>query len=135
MKSEIDLLSELKIASPCTASWDEMHGDDCVRFCQHCCLNVYNLSTMTRRQAEALVKEKEGRLCVRFYRRRDGTALTANCPVGFCAVRRALLTQLGVIAFVMLFGSVPLLAADRRGALRYSWLGQTGVPTPGHRYS
>jgi hypothetical protein len=30
----------------------------------------------------------EGRLCVRFYRRRDGTILTNNCPVGLRALKR-----------------------------------------------
>jgi hypothetical protein len=126
MKSEIDLLSEIKIASPCTASWDEMHGDDRVRFCHDCQLNVYNLSTMTRPRAEALIHEKEGRLCVRLYMRRDGTALTENCPVGFRAARRVLLTQLGAIAtvFTVLFSSVPILSSERRNAIRNSWLGQ-----------
>jgi hypothetical protein len=126
MKSEIDLLSEIKIASPCTASWDEMHGDDRVRYCHDCQLNVYNLSAMTRRQAETLVKEKEGRLCVRFYKRRDGTALTSDCPVGFRAARRALLLQLGAIAtaFTFLSAHIPLPFGAGRNALQHSWLGQ-----------
>lgn len=126
MQSDIDLLSQLKIASPCTASWDEMQGDERVRFCQHCRLNVYNLSAMSRREAEALVKEKEGRLCVRFYKRRDGTVLTDNCPVGFRAARRMLLTQMGTIAtvFSAMFGSTPLFSEERRRALENSWLGQ-----------
>src|SRR5688500_16075570 len=126
MGSELDVLNEVRIASPCAASWDDMQGDDRARFCQHCQLNVYNLSAMPRREAEALVKAKEGRLCVRFYRRRDGTLLTDNCPVGFRAARRALLTQLGVIgtAFAALLGSVPLLSPKRRRALRASQLGQ-----------
>jgi hypothetical protein len=33
-------------------------------------------------EAERLVVEKEGRLCVRFHRRADGTVLTRDCPVG-----------------------------------------------------
>ncbi|HWW74152.1 MAG TPA: hypothetical protein VNZ44_02080, partial [Pyrinomonadaceae bacterium] len=53
-----------------------------------CELHVYNLSGMTRREAEALVANTEGRLCVRFYRRDDGTILTRNCPVGFAALKR-----------------------------------------------
>jgi len=44
---------------------------------------VFNLSAMTRGEAERLVQNKgEGRLCVRFFRRADGTLLTEDCPVG-----------------------------------------------------
>jgi hypothetical protein len=41
--------------------------------------------------AADFVRETEGRLCVRFYRRRDGTLLTEDCPVGWRAARRRLL--------------------------------------------
>jgi hypothetical protein len=65
-----------------------MVGDERVRFCGSCDLHVYNLSEMTRREAEALIMNTEGRMCVRYYRRPDGTILTRNCPVGLSAVRR-----------------------------------------------
>src|SRR5260370_15414772 len=52
--------------------------------------NVYNLSEMTRREAEALVREKEGQLCARLYRRADGTILTSNCPAGLRAIVRGI---------------------------------------------
>jgi hypothetical protein len=42
-------------------------------------LNVYNLSEMSQESAEALIAETEGRLCVRFYQRADGTVLTRDC--------------------------------------------------------
>lgn len=72
-------LEVIHIATPCPADWDAMRGDERVRFCKHCSLHVYNLSGMTRDAAEQLVAEKEGRLCVRFYRREDGTVLTEDC--------------------------------------------------------
>jgi hypothetical protein len=59
-----------------------MAGDRRVRFCPYCRQNVYNLSGMTAAEATALLREKERTPCVRFYRRRDGTVLTADCPVG-----------------------------------------------------
>src|SRR5438874_7829107 len=65
-----------------------MFGDDRRRFCSACKLNVYNLSGMTRREAENLLIISEGRLCVRYFRRADGTVLTKNCPVGWQAVKR-----------------------------------------------
>jgi hypothetical protein len=65
-----------------------MPGTDQVRHCSQCNKNVYNLSAMTRRQAEALLQETEGRLCARLYRRADGTILTENCPAGLRAIGR-----------------------------------------------
>jgi hypothetical protein len=84
------LLENLRIATPCSADWDEMRGDERVRFCGRCEKNVYNLSAMSRQEGEALVREKEGRMCVRLYQRQDGTVLTSDCPVG---VRRERLRQ------------------------------------------
>jgi len=81
-------LDNIHVASPCPANWDEMFGDDRKRFCGDCKLNVYNLSEMTRREAENLLYNSEGRLCVRFFRRADGTVLTKNCPVGWQAVKQ-----------------------------------------------
>ncbi|MGE0131993.1 MAG: hypothetical protein AB7U82_28260 [Blastocatellales bacterium] len=83
-------LNHLKISAPCSADWDQMFSfeDNRVRFCSQCNLNVYNLSGMSKRKAEALIMKTEGRLCVRFYRRADGSVLTQNCPVGLKAIKR-----------------------------------------------
>ena len=83
-------LDQLRIAAPCPADWDQMFSfeDERVRFCSQCNLNVYNLSCMSRQEAEALITKTEGRLCVRFYRRADGSILTQNCPVGLKAIKR-----------------------------------------------
>jgi hypothetical protein len=65
-----------------------MYGDDRRRFCGDCKLNVYNLSGMTRDEAEALLMNAEGRLCVRFFKRADGTVITQDCPVGWAKVKQ-----------------------------------------------
>lgn len=78
-------LETIQIAKPCPADWDAMTGDAQVRHCGSCRLNVYNLSEMTRAQAEAVILEHEGHLCVRLYTRADGTVLTRDCPVGLRA--------------------------------------------------
>jgi hypothetical protein len=75
-------LDVLQIRNPCPAAWDEMHGDARVRFCDHCQLNVYNLSDMSRGEAEALVGHHEGRLCVRYFQRTDGGVITRDCKGG-----------------------------------------------------
>lgn len=82
MTTALELLSRVDVASPCTADWGEMKGDDFVRFCGHCEKNVYNLSALTADAAIELIRAKEGKLCGRFFRRADGTMLTADCPVG-----------------------------------------------------
>jgi hypothetical protein len=81
-------LDRVKVASPCPADWDGMVGNEKVRFCGQCRLNVYNLSGMSRLEAERLLAQTEGRLCVRYFRREDGTILTEDCPVGLRALRQ-----------------------------------------------
>jgi hypothetical protein len=81
-------LNHVRVAAPCPADWDQMIGDERVRFCGQCSLNVFNLSSMTRSDAESLIARTEGRLCVRFYRRSDGSIITKDCPVGLRAIRR-----------------------------------------------
>jgi len=81
-------LKHVRVASPCKSDWDQMIGTDRVRFCGQCSLNVYNLSAMTRDEAESLIAANEGRLCVRFYRRGDGSIISQDCPVGLRAVRQ-----------------------------------------------
>lgn len=75
-------LDTIGIATPCRESWDEMDGDDRTRHCEKCALNVFNISDMTREEAEDLIKEANGRVCVRLFRRQDGTVITKDCPVG-----------------------------------------------------
>ena len=65
-----------------------MTGDNRVRFCGECNLNVYNFAELTLTQAEQLLRTSEGRVCGRLYRRTDGTLITKDCPVGLRAVRR-----------------------------------------------
>lgn len=81
-------LNHVRVAAPCPADWDEMIGSERMRFCGQCSLNVYNLSSVTKSEAESLIARNEGRLCVRFYRRRDGSIITKDCPVGLRAIRR-----------------------------------------------
>ncbi len=83
-------LDHVTVAAPCNVGWDNMVGNERVRFCGQCSLNVYNLSAMSKSDAERLVSQAEGRLCVRYYRRADGTILTKNCPVGLRALKRRL---------------------------------------------
>jgi hypothetical protein len=92
----LPLLDKVSVASPCSASWDEMEGDDRKRFCGKCEKNVYNLSAMTAEDAEALLRANESaEMCIRLYKRADGTVLTSDCPVG---VRRKRVRRVAAVA-------------------------------------
>jgi hypothetical protein len=91
----------ITVATPCHESWDGMKGDDLSRFCGSCKLNVYNISAMTTEEAEALIIAKEGKLCVRFFRRTDGTILTKDCPKGLKMVRERIMRGAAVVAGLM----------------------------------
>lgn len=64
--SKNEFLKQIEVKNPCSQDWDEMTGNDQVRFCSHCNLNVNNLSAMTRKQALKIVRESNGRICVRY---------------------------------------------------------------------
>ena len=105
--TSVELLANVRVASPCTARWADMTGDERSRFCAQCQKHVYNLSEMTAEAASSLIREKEGKLCVRFYQRADGTVLTADCPVGAAAVVRRVKRLIAVGVGVL----VPAFAA------------------------
>jgi hypothetical protein len=41
------MINNIRVASPCSADWEQMQGDDRVRHCDACNLNVYNLAAFT----------------------------------------------------------------------------------------
>jgi hypothetical protein len=123
-------LDLVQVASPCRASWDEMTGDDRRRYCRHCNLHVYNLSDMPRAQAEAFIQQAEGRTCVRFYRRDDGTVLTRDCPVGLRAVRQRFVRAAAALAGLFL-----ALASGSVFAGRLKNLSIPGLDRPADAYS
>jgi hypothetical protein len=74
---------KLEVASPCSESWDGMAGDDRIRFCGKCRLNVYNLSQMSQPEIDQIFAREGRPPCIRFFARADGTVLTRDCPVGW----------------------------------------------------
>lgn len=118
MKTEIPLLQNVRIASPCPASWEAMTPVDAdrVRFCDWCQKRVYNLSAMSQAEAEGVLRTHEDHLCVRYYQRQDGTILTGDCPVGLRAARTLLLKTAGVSVWLFLLFCAALVgyrAVDR----------------------
>lgn len=121
-KKRLPMLDNLRVASPCNASWDEMKGDERVRFCGHCEKNVFNLSAMTRDEAEALILATNAKICVRMYRRADGTVLTEDCPDGLRKKRRKRLAA-------ALVGGAAVAAAASFASARQSARVVQGEPT------
>ena len=99
-KARLPVLDNIRIAAPCDAEWSKMAGDDRTRHCGDCKKTVFNLSDMTRPEAEALIVEKQGKLCVRYFQRSDGTILTRDCPVGVARRRKRRLIAAGAVAML-----------------------------------
>ncbi|MBX3200835.1 MAG: hypothetical protein KF894_22040 [Labilithrix sp.] len=139
-RRSLPMLDQVRVASPCTASWDEMLGDERVRFCLSCAKNVYNLSAMPREDAERLLQERAGgELCVRFYQRADGTILTEDCPVGVKKKRRKKIALAVAGAGAMAFAATSMLTretcAPTQGAIApvvEVTMGEASVEAPPH---
>ncbi len=80
-------LNTIQVTSPCSTDWDGMKGDDKTRFCDACNKRVFNLSAMTRREAEVMVKETKGQFCARVLRDADGSVITAAESTGLNFVK------------------------------------------------
>lgn len=74
--------AKVSIASPCTEDWGRMTGDEYVRHCSKCDKKVYDLSGLKAVEIEALLSRQGETPCVRFFKRKDGTMMTSDCPVG-----------------------------------------------------
>jgi hypothetical protein len=78
-----------------------MIGDDRVRHCGGCARSVYNVSAMTRNEAEDFLKEHGLDECVRMHRRVDGTLITDNCPVGLRKIRHGIYRLTAYVASII----------------------------------
>jgi hypothetical protein len=83
----VNTLENIRIASPCRARWDDMTGDDRVRTCAACAKPVFNLSEMTRAEADAVIAKHGGDMCAQLYHRADGTIRLADCTVATVGMR------------------------------------------------
>jgi hypothetical protein len=114
--SALRSLKVVRVARLCPAKWEEMAGDERVRFCSACRKNVYNLSAMTEAAALDLLRSQR-EVCGLLYRRRDGTVLTADCPVGRQGFRRRVVRRiLATVGGVILTVGGRFLTPDFRAA-------------------
>src|ERR1700733_14441031 len=126
-----DHLDRLEIAAPRKAPWEHTAGGEHVRFCGQCEKNVYNVSSLPRDEAEALLAARAGDLCVRMYKRAEGTVMTADCPVGVKKRRRRRVLGATVGGGLMAAaGALTVAAAATMGMPRRGDLVETGSAAP-----
>ena len=94
----------LTVSSPCPKTWEELVGNDRVRYCGQCHLNVYNLTIMNPAEIEQLVHQTGGRLCGRLYVRPDRKATLRDCPTGRSSIVRRRIRQAAAAFAVVIFG-------------------------------
>ncbi len=94
----------LTISSPCPKKWSQLVGNDRVRYCGDCKLNVYNLTAMKPAEIDALVRRTSGRLCGQLYVRPDRTATLRDCATGRAGVLRRRIWKVASAFLVLAFG-------------------------------
>jgi hypothetical protein len=99
-RAKLPILDNIRIASPCRADWNAMTGDERMRHCNQCDKKVFDLSELTRVEAEALIVENNGELCARYYQRRDGRIMTSDCRAGIIAARKLKVVAIASLALL-----------------------------------
>lgn len=80
------ILDRICIAMPCSVDWDSMKGNDEVRLCGGCNKNVYNISAMSKKEAEEILSGPT-LPCLQILRNEDGMLITDECPPLFKPIR------------------------------------------------
>ena len=117
----------IEVKIPCSESWDEMLGNDQVRFCSHCAKDVNDVSTMTRRDAMRLVRRSNGNLCVRYRMHPIRRAPIFASRVGTVARRTGIAA--GVITASIALADAAYAQGDARpfDTVRVEQAGKTGT--------
>jgi hypothetical protein len=123
-----ELSRRLTIVTPCKMKWRDMTGDERVRRCAQCQLDVYNVREMATGDVEALIG-RGARTCVQVVRRRDGTVVMGDCRLTWKRRRaeararlarpKNLLVALGAL-IVLCLAAVTLFGDNLRAALGQS---------------
>jgi hypothetical protein len=137
--AQLETLATVDIATPCPMQWKDLTGDERKRFCASCKQHVYNLEQLDVTDVIALVRRaREERVCLRFYRRLDGTVMTKDCEPAVVVARRIVARHVKVdtgitgttivlsLLVVLVTGGVWLFDASARA--RRAALGGTPAP-------
>lgn len=81
MTTRKDKLQRLQVASPCSSSWEAMHGDGRRRHCLECDKAVYDFAQLTPREIAGVIEASQGELCARLTRDDWGRLVTLQPPM------------------------------------------------------
>jgi hypothetical protein len=130
-RPELDPVDRIEIPTPCSVPWDSMYGDDRTRHCGSCRKNVYNVAELTRTQAMQLIASRE-EVCVRIYRRPDGTVVTSDCWSRLRAARRRgtwpFLAMLVIVGWAQLAAMIVGIVGLRRLVLHATMGSRPAAP-------
>lgn len=130
-KSKSSILDHVYIAAPCSITWESMSGTDRVRTCSGCDRNVWNLSDMSKSEAEQFIAENGASECAIFYRRKDGTIMNDNCPVGLRMLRQKARDFAGLVAgFLSMVLGAPGVSAQEAPKDTHCYPGNMVIAPP-----
>ena len=81
MTTRKDKLQRLQVTSPCSSSWEAMHGDGRRRRCLECDKPVYDFAQLTPREIAGVIEASQGELCARLTRDDWGRLVTLQPPI------------------------------------------------------
>ncbi|MBD0371175.1 MAG: ankyrin repeat domain-containing protein [Pyrinomonadaceae bacterium] len=129
MSRHITSLDSIHVESPSEADWDSMRGNEQVRFCEHCRRSVYNLSEMTRHEALRLVRNSDGRLCMRYVRPLEDTDKSFALPAELYRITRRA-SRLAAGAFTAVLSLAAAAAAQTTSSGGDSTVAATEIAVP-----
>lgn len=124
------ILNQISVARPCPADWEDMTGDDRVRFCGQCEKHVYNIAGIPAAEAVSLIQQSEGELCIRLHRRQDGTVLNGDCPVGVRRVWSRWKRLVGVVTAAAVVALAAKLAPSLEAGMPGTSVAASAAPAP-----
>lgn len=69
------------VPNPCHEDWDKLTPEERGHFCTVCETKVWDLSALTRAEAEEFLRSTEGDLCVSYRERANGEVVHRDAPV------------------------------------------------------
>jgi len=122
----------IKVAKPCSESWEAMPGDARVRHCAGCDRDVHNLAAMTPVQIDVLLAKPGPLPCMRIVRHQDGSLLTARVEShrGFLQHASVALTTVMLAATTSFAQQTHPATSDNTATLQGLVVDPTGAPLP-----
>lgn len=116
------VLDQVSIQQQCPMSWDNMVGDDRVRFCGECQRQVWNFFEMTDLEIAEVMRANPERLCAQITKTREGTLVTKDHRPTQTQFRFSMLVMM---AFATCLSPLMLVAPSI-----YRWLTPAAQPPP-----